>query len=146
MFEQRRRLIKQLTQTLAYHRISLDPPDAFYLLMQMVNSLEQKLHMPLDNGSLTGLLLHLFWSRMPENQKKMWVKQEARLYIEQTFPYELSVCLQAIRTLNQQFLLPLSEDEAYNVLGILMQVDIFIDIGAWSLRLSTNPSLVERTC
>ena len=129
MFVQRDVCLLRLTQTLACHKIPLDTPDVLVILEQMISSLEDEFGTYLESGATEGLLLHLFFCRVPEWRQSIRVKDEARVYIERQFPYELSVCRWAISKVNQQGILPLPDEEAYNLLGILKQIDIFINIG-----------------
>ena len=129
MFVQRDVCLLRLTQTLACHKIPLDTPDVLVILEHMLSSLENAFGTSLESGATEGLLLHLFFCRVPERQQSIRVKDEASAYIERQFPHELSVCRQAISKVNQRCILPLPDEEAYNLLGILKQIDIFINIG-----------------
>ena len=95
----------------------------------MISSLEDTFGTSLESGATEGLLLHLFFCRASEWWQSIRVKAEARAYIERQFPHELSVCRRAMRKANQQGILPLPDEEAYNLLGIRKQIDIFINRG-----------------
>ena len=69
MFTQRDQWLLKLKQTLAHHRIPLNPPNALVLLEQMLCSLEHEFGEPLDSGSTAGVLLHLLFSCVPERRR-----------------------------------------------------------------------------
>ena len=130
MLVQRDVCLLRLTQTLASQKVPLDTPDILMILEHMLSFLEDAFETSLESGATEGLLLHLFFCRVPEWRHSLRVKGEARKYLERQFPHELSVCQRAIYKVNQQCILPLPDEEAYNLLGILKQIDIFINIGA----------------
>jgi transcriptional antiterminator len=49
-----------------------------------------------------------------------------RTQVEQLFARELSICRHALHILSGQIARPIPDEEAYNIVGILRQVDIFI--------------------
>ena len=55
----------------------------------------------------------------------MLVSETVRRQVEQQFPRELSICRQALHILSSQIARSLPDEEAYNIVGILRQVDIF---------------------
>jgi hypothetical protein len=93
----------------------------------MLTSLELELGERLESGTTAALLLHLLFSCTA--QRTLSVKPEARAYLEQRFPRDLACCMQAIEGVKQRLPFPFAQEEAYNLLGILKQVDIFLYIG-----------------
>ncbi len=130
-------LLALLSHSLAHSRIVFDPPNTLVLLEQMLAHLENELDVTIEIGTMTGLLLHLIYSTLPSTQKYILLTLEAREHIEKYFPHDLLLCLQSVRRVNQYLASPLPMEEAYNILGIFKQVDIFIDIGQHSF---TAPS------
>jgi hypothetical protein len=55
----------------------------------------------------------------------MLVSQTVRERVEQQFARELGICRRAWQILSAQIARPLPDEEAYNIVGILRQVDIF---------------------
>ncbi len=127
MLVQRDLWLHRITQTLAAHHISLHPPDLLLTLEHMLTSLELELGERLESGTTAALLLHLLFSCTA--QRTLSVKPEARAYLEQRFPRDLACCMQAIEGVKQRLPFPFAQEEAYNLLGILKQVDIFLYIG-----------------
>ena len=118
---QRTLLLRILTQTLQRHRVCRNPEHTLSLLENMLAQLERALNRALDLDVLAGLLLHLACSQgQPRPEKNAWASR----YIEQQFSHELSLCHQAIRTVNRALSTTLPEEEAYTLVDILCQVDI----------------------
>jgi transcriptional regulatory protein LevR len=128
MLVQRDLWLHRITQALAAHHISLNPPDILLTLERMLTSLELELGESLESGTTAALLLHLLFSCTTRHT--LSVKPEARAYLEQRFPRDLACCIAAMNAINQRVPFPFPEEEAYNLLGILKQVDIFLYIGA----------------
>lgn len=126
-------LLLNLTQTLARFHVTLQPSDALIIIEQMIAFIESKLEEMLDIETMTGLLFHLACSQIPERQKSTPLSDSAYRSIERRFQWELQLCLQAIRDGNQQLAHPIPDEEAYNILGILKQVDIFIEVEEYPL-------------
>ncbi|MBV9614641.1 MAG: hypothetical protein JO031_04190, partial [Ktedonobacteraceae bacterium] len=53
------------------------------------------------------------------------VSETVRSRIGQQYAHELRVCCSALQVLSTQIARPLPDEEAYNIVGILRQVDIF---------------------
>ena len=76
---------------------------------------------------LAGLILHLACIlERGIQQKEMLVSETIRLRVEQQFSRELAICRHALQVLSSQVARTLPDEEAYNIVGILRQVDIFI--------------------
>lgn len=133
MSPQRVVLLVNLTQTLARFHILLQPSDALIIIEQMIAFIESKLEEMLEIETMTGLLFHLACSQIPERQKSTPLSNVACRSIERRFQRELHLCLQAIRESNQQLAHPIPDEEAYNILGILKHVDIFIEVEDYPL-------------
>jgi len=126
-------LLLNLTQTLARLHVFLQPSETLILIERMVALIESNLEEMLEIETLTGLLFHLICSQIPERQRRTCLSYSAYRFIEREFPRELQLCLQTIREANQQLAYPIPDEEAYNILAILKQVDIFIEVGDYSL-------------
>ena len=53
------------------------------------------------------------------------VSETVRMQVEQQYARELRICRRAWRLLGSQIARSLPDEEAYNIVGILRQVDIF---------------------
>jgi hypothetical protein len=56
----------------------------------------------------------------------MLVSESVRRQVEQQFPRDLGICRRALHILSTQVARPLPDEEVYNIVGILRQVDIFL--------------------
>ncbi|MGB8343681.1 MAG: sigma 54-interacting transcriptional regulator [Ktedonobacteraceae bacterium] len=123
----RSQLVQQITQTLNQRMLFLNPARAIPLIDKMIELIEVEVGETFDIEVLTGLMLHLACILERGIQHTgMLVSDAVRTLVEQQFPRDLSVCRGALQVLSAQVARPLPDEEAYNIVGILRQVDIFI--------------------
>jgi PRD domain len=127
MFTRRAALLTSLAQTLSRHQVLSNPLEVLTYLAQKLLFLENSLRISLDDSAWSGILLHLVMSLFSEKQKGIYIRREAREYIDRNFSPELLLCFQAIWETNQCLSSTLPDEEAYNILGIFKKLDIFID-------------------
>lgn len=120
-------LVKQITQTLAQRLVFLNPARAMPLIDNMIDLIEVEVGETFDIEVLAGLMLHLACILERGIQHPgMLVSDAVRTLVEQQFSRELGICRRALQVLSAQVARPLPDEEAYNIAGILRQVDIFI--------------------
>jgi transcriptional regulatory protein LevR len=96
------------------------------LIERMIELIEVEVGETFDIDVLAGLILHLACILERGTQLKgMPVSETVRIQVAQQFPRELSICRRALQILSAQIARPLPDEEAYNIVGILRQVDIF---------------------
>lgn len=128
-FTQRADLVRQITATLGQHMMFLNPARAMPLIERMIELIEVEVGETFEIEVLAGLMLHLACILERGTQHKgMLVSDTVRTLVEQQFPRELSICRGALQVLSSQVARPLPDEEAYNIVGILRQVDIFITL------------------
>ncbi len=92
----------------------------------MIELIEVEVGETFDIDVLAGLILHLACIlERGIQQKGHLISEEVILLIERQFARELSICRHALHILSTQVARPLPDEEAYNLVGILRQVDIF---------------------
>lgn len=123
----RSQLVQQITQTLNQRMLFLNPVRAIPLIDKMIELIEVEVGETFDIEVLAGLMLHLACILERGIQHTgLLVSDAVRTLVEQQFPRDLSVCRGALQVLSVQVARPLPDEEAYNIVGILRQVDIFI--------------------
>ncbi len=124
---QRADLMREITHTLGEHLLFLNPARAMPLIEHMIELIEVEVGETFDLEVLAGLVMHLACIMERGIQHTgMLVSQTVRTHVAQQFPHELSICRRALQVLSAQIARPLPDEEAYNIVGILRQVDIFI--------------------
>ena len=124
---QRPDLMREITHTLSEHLLFLNPVQAVPLIERMIELIEVEVGETFDIEVLAGLVLHVACIMERGVQHAgLLVSETVRTQVEQQFPRELSVCRRALQVLSAQMARPLPDEEAYNIVGILRQVDIFI--------------------
>jgi len=125
---QRSELVREISHTLSQRLLFLNPVRAMPLIDHMIELIEVEVGETFDIEVLAGLMLHLACILERGIQHKgMLVSDTVRTQVEQLFPRELSICRRALHILSAQIARPLPDEEAYNIVGILRQVDIFIN-------------------
>jgi transcriptional regulator with AAA-type ATPase domain/transcriptional regulatory protein LevR len=127
VFTQRADLIREISRTLSQSLLFLNPVRALPLIERMIELIEVEVGETFEIEVLAGLILHLACILERAIQHTgMLVSETVRTQVEQQFPRELSICRRALQILSSQVARPLPDEEAYNIVGILRQVDIFI--------------------
>jgi len=126
-FIQRADLMREIAHTLSEHLLFLNPARAMPLIERMIELVEVEVGETFELEVLAGLVLHLacIMERGVQNAELL-VSGTMRAKVEQQFPRELNICRRALQVLSEQMACPLPDEEAYNIVGILRQVDIFI--------------------
>jgi transcriptional regulatory protein LevR len=126
VFTQRADLMREISHTLSRQLLFLNPVRAIPLIERMIELIEVEVGETFDIDVLAGLILHLACILERGTQPKgMLVSETVRMQVEQQFPRVLSICRRALQILSAQIARPLPDEEAYNIVGILRQVDIF---------------------
>ncbi len=125
IFTQRADLVREIANTLGQRLLFLNPARALPLIERMIELIEVEVGETFENEVLAGLMLHLACILEQGQQKDMLVSQTVRERVEQQFARELGICRRAWQILSAQIARPLPDEEAYNIVGILRQVDIF---------------------
>ena len=126
IFTQRTDLIREITYTLSQRLLFLNPTRAVPLIERMIELIEVEVGETFEIEVLAGFILHIACVlERGIQQKGMLVSDKVRMQVEQQFPRELSICRHALQILGSQVARPLPDEEAYNIVGILRQVDIF---------------------
>ncbi|HZO74728.1 MAG TPA: sigma 54-interacting transcriptional regulator [Ktedonobacteraceae bacterium] len=125
VFTQRADLVREIANTLGQRLLFLNPTRVLPLIERMIELIEVEVGETFENEVLAGLMLHLACILEQSQQKDMLVSQMVRERVEQQFARELSICRRAWQILSAQIARPLPDEEAYNIVGILRQVDIF---------------------
>jgi len=126
IFTQRTDLIREITSTLSQRLLFLNPTRAVPLIERMIELIEVEVGETFEIEVLAGFILHIACVlERGVQQKGMLVSDKVRRQVEQQFPRELSICRHALQILGSQVARPLPDEEAYNIVGILRQVDIF---------------------
>jgi transcriptional regulatory protein LevR len=124
---QRTELVREISHTLTQRLLFLNPVRAMPLIDHMIELIEVEVGETFEIEVLAGLMLHLACILERGIQPKgMLVSETVRTQVEHLFPRELSICRRALQVLSTQIARPLPDEEAYNIVGILRQVDIFI--------------------
>lgn len=127
IFTQRADLIREISSTLTQRLLFLNPIRALPLIDRMIELIEIEVGETFEIEVLAGLILHLACILERGIQHiGMLVSDTVRTRVEQQFARELSICRHALHVLSTQVARPLPDEEAYNIVGILRQVDIFV--------------------
>jgi transcriptional regulator with AAA-type ATPase domain/transcriptional regulatory protein LevR len=127
VFTRRADLVRAITTTLGQSLMFLNPARAMPLIDRMIELIEAEVGETFDMEVLAGLMLHLACILERGLQKGMLVSDSVRALVEEQYPRELRICRRALQILSSQVARSLPDEEAYNIVGILRQVDIFID-------------------
>ncbi|HCI78400.1 MAG TPA: hypothetical protein DHW02_01770, partial [Ktedonobacter sp.] len=125
-FSQRSDLLREISYTLSQRMLFLNPMRALPLIESMIELIEVEVGETFELEVLAGFVLHIACIlEYGHQQPAILVNETVRQRIEQQFPRELSICRHALQVLSSQVARPLPDEEAYNIVGILRQVDIF---------------------
>lgn len=120
-------LMQEISFTLSQRLLFLNPTRIMPLIERMIELIEVEVGETFEIDVLAGLVLHLACVLERDTQPRgMLVSETVRQQVEQLFPRELSICRQALHILSTQIARTLPDEEAYNIVGILRQVDIFV--------------------
>ncbi|MGH2496638.1 MAG: sigma 54-interacting transcriptional regulator [Ktedonobacteraceae bacterium] len=127
IFTRRADLMREISFTLAQRLLFLNPVRVMPLIERMIELIEVEVGETFEIEVLAGLILHLACILERGTQPRgMLVSEVVRTQVEQLFARELSICRRALHILGTQIARPIPDEEAYNIVGILRQVDIFI--------------------
>ena len=119
--------MREISYTLSQRLVFLNPARALPLIEHMIDLIEVEVGETFELEVLAGLILHLACVlERGSEQKNQFVSESVRQRIGQHYARELSVCRHALHVLGTQIARPLPDEEAYNIVGILRQVDIFV--------------------
>lgn len=126
-FTLRTDITREISYTLSKRLLFLNPVRVLPLIERMIEMIEVEVGETFEIEVLTGLILHLacVLERAPQ-QKGLLVSEAVRIRVRQHYARELDVCRRAWQTLSTQIDRSLPEEEPYNIVGILRQVDIFV--------------------
>ena len=125
-FSQRSDLLHEISYTLSQRMLFLNPMRALPLIESMIELIEVEVGESFELEVLAGFVLHIACIlEYGHQQPAILVSETVRQRIEKQFPRELSICRHALQVLSSQVARPLPDEEAYNIVGILRQVDIF---------------------
>jgi transcriptional regulatory protein LevR len=124
---QRADLLREIAHTLNQRFIFLNPVRVMPLIEHMIELIEAEVGETFETDVLAGLILHLACVLERGTQfKDILVSDRVRHQVEEQFSRELSICRDALHILGTQVARPLPDEEAYNIVGILRQIDIFM--------------------
>lgn len=127
VFTRRADLMREISLTLSQRLIFLNPVRVMPLIERMIELIEVEVGETFEIEVLAGLILHLACILERSTQPRgMLVSETVRTQVEQLFARELSICHRALHILSAQIARSIPDEEAYNIVGILRQVDIFI--------------------
>ncbi|HLZ61686.1 MAG TPA: sigma 54-interacting transcriptional regulator [Ktedonosporobacter sp.] len=127
VFSKRSDLIREISYTLSQRLLFLNPIRALPLIERMIEMIEVEVGESFEIEVLAGLIVHLACVLERGIQPKgQFVSQVVRTCVEQQFARELTICRHAWHVLSTQIARQLPDEEAYNIVGILRQVDIFL--------------------
>lgn len=123
---QRADLVHEIAHTLNQRLLFFNSHRVLPLIERMIELIEVEVGETFDIEVLAGLLLHLacILERGPQ-QKTLLVSESIRKQVEQQHARDLSICRHAWQLLSTQIARPLPDEEAYNIVGILRQINIF---------------------
>lgn len=125
-FARRADLMQEISFTLSQRMLFLNPARIMPLIEKMIELIEVEVGESFEIEVLAGLVLHLACILERDTQPGgMLVSQTVRQQVEQLFARELRICRRALHILSTQIARTLPDEEAYNIVGILRQVDIF---------------------
>jgi transcriptional regulator with AAA-type ATPase domain/transcriptional regulatory protein LevR len=120
-------LVREISRTLGQRLLFLNPTRVMPLIDSMIDLIEVEVGETFDLEVLAGLMLHLACILDQGMQTAgMLVSESVRRQVEQQFPRDLGICRRALHILSTQVARPLPDEEVYNIVGILRQVDIFL--------------------
>jgi len=126
VFTQRSDLLREISNTLSQRMLFLNPMRALPLVERMIELIEVEVGETFELEVLAGFVMHIACIlERGIQQPTILVSESVRQRIEQQFPRELSICRHALQVLSTQVARPIPDEEAYNIVGILRQVDIF---------------------
>ncbi len=124
-------LMQEISFTLSQRMLFLNPARIMPLIEKMIELIEVEVGESFEIEVLAGLVLHLACILERDTQPGgMLVSETVRQQVEQLFARELRICRRALHILSTQIARTLPDEEAYNIVGILRQVDIFAVDGA----------------
>jgi transcriptional regulatory protein LevR len=127
VFTRRADLMREISFTLSQRLIFLNPVRIMPLIERMIELIEVEVGETFEIEVLAGLILHLACILERSTQPRgMLVSENVRTQVEHLFARELSICRRALHILSAQIARSIPDEEAYNIVGILRQVDIFI--------------------
>ncbi|EFH89107.1 sigma 54-interacting transcriptional regulator [Ktedonobacter racemifer] len=127
-FQGRRELFEAIARTLSERLLFLNPGRVLPMLESMLEMIEIEVGESFDIDVLAGLIVHLATVlERGGHQGRFLVSSEVRQRVQKHYPSELDVCRRAWQVLGSQVGRTLPEEEAFNMVGILRQVDIFIN-------------------
>lgn len=119
-------LLQEITLTLSQRLLFLNPVRIMPLIEKMIELIEVEVGETFEIDVLAGLVLHLACVLERDTQPKgMLVSETVRQQVAHLFARELSICRHALHILSTQIARSMPDEEAYNIVGILRQVDIF---------------------
>ena len=125
-FARRADLMQEICATLSQRLLFLNPTRVMPLIEKMIELIEVEVGETFELEVLAGLVLHLACILERDTQPRgMLVSETVRQQVEQLFARELGICRRALHILSTQIARALPDEEAYNIVGILRQVDIF---------------------
>lgn len=126
VFAQRTDLLHEIAHTLDQRLLFLNTTRVLPLIERMIELIEVEVGETFEIEVLTGLILHLacvLERSIPPG--RLAANETLQNQIKQHYSRELEICRRAWQTLGTQVGRSLPEEEAYNIVGILRQVDIF---------------------
>jgi transcriptional regulator with AAA-type ATPase domain/transcriptional regulatory protein LevR len=127
IFTQRSDLLHEISHTLSQRLLFLNPVRVLPLIERMIELIEVEVGETFEIEVLTGLVLHLACVLERSIQPRgLPVNETLQSQVKQHYVRELEICRRAWQMLGAQVGRPLPEEEAYNIVGILRQVDIFV--------------------
>jgi transcriptional regulatory protein LevR len=127
IFTQRSDLLHEISHTLSQSLLFLNPVKVLPLIERMIELIEVEVGETFEIEVLTGLVLHLACVLERSLQsRELPVNETLQKQVKQHYARELEICRRAWQMLSTQVGRPLPEEEAYNIVGILRQVDIFV--------------------
>ncbi len=127
IFTQRSDLLHEISHTLGQRLLFLNPVKVLPLIERMIELIEVEVGETFEIEVLTGLVLHLACVLERSIQPRgLPVNETLQTQVKHHYGRELEICRRAWQMLGIQVGRPLPEEEAYNIVGILRQVDIFV--------------------
>ncbi len=127
VFAQRTDLLHEIAHTLDQRLLFLNTTRVLPLIERMIELIEVEVGETFEIEVLTGLILHLacvLERSIPP--ARLAANETLQNLVKQHYSRELEICRRAWQTLGTQVGRSLPEEEAYNIVGILRQVDIFV--------------------
>lgn len=125
-FVKRADLMREISLTLNQHMLFLNPVRVMPLIEKMIELIEVEIGETFEMEVLAGFVLHLACILERDTRPEgMLVNESVRQQVEHLFARELSICRRALHILSTQVARVLPDEEAYNIVGILRQVDVF---------------------